>query len=120
MKKIWLPAIACLFVAAPLHASSAAEVCPSGSGLTQSCIEHMAFLGDDGDDLVKCFQELKSEYFGVNGVAGKGPKYKDKKDECVRIARLALSDITAAYVPGGDTSPRDALEDAIDEWSKDE
>jgi len=120
MKYLLLPAALVFFAGAPMQQSSAAEACPSGSGITSSCITHMSHLSEDGDNLVTCFRELKNEYFGVNGSAGKGPKYKKKKAECVRIARLALSDITAAYVPGGDTSPRDALEEAVEEWSKDE
>jgi len=76
----------------------------------------MAELTDDGDKLTQCIRELKSEYFGVNGASGKGPKYRKKRNECIIIATLALDAIESAYVPGGDTTPRDALEEVVDEW----
>lgn len=116
MKQLLLPVAVCFFAAAPFHSSFAAEVCPSGSGVTSSCIKHMAELTTDGDKLTQCIRELKSEYFGVNGASGKGPKYKKKRNECIIIATLALDAIESAYVPGGDTTPRDALEEVVDEW----
>lgn len=116
MKRLLLPAAVCFFAAAPIQSTFAAEACPSGSGVTATCITHMAELTSDGDKLTQCIRELKSEYFGVNGVAGKGPKYRKKRKECITIATLALDAIESAYVPGGDTSPRDALEEVVDEW----
>lgn len=116
MKRLLLPAAICFFAAAPIQPTFAAEACPSGSGVTSSCITHLAELTKDGDALTTCIRELKSEYFGVNGSAGKGPKYKKKRNECIIIATLALDAIESAYVPGGDTTPRDALEEVVDEW----
>lgn len=116
MKRLLLPAAICFFATAPFQSASAAEVCPSGSGVTSSCITHMTTLTSDADKLTKCIKELKSEYFGVNGSAGKGPKYKKKRNDCIIIATLALDAIESAYVPGGDTTPRDALEEVVDEW----
>jgi len=105
MKKYLLPAAVCFFAAAPLQSASAAEAYPSGSGVTQTCIDHMAELTSEGDALTQCIRELKSEYFGVNGVSGKGPKYRKKEKSALRSPRWHWTPLRAHRFPAATRRP---------------
>ncbi|MFK5980737.1 MAG: hypothetical protein QM488_17835 [Rhizobiaceae bacterium] len=117
MKRLLLSAVVLFTLAATMQSASAAEVCPPGR-MTQSCLKHMELLKNLGARLYHCFVALEAEYHGDTGNgAGKGQNYIIKRNECAQLASDALDDITDAYVPGGDTSPRRALEQAVDNWT---
>jgi len=128
MKIHTVVAAACLMIASTFTSGAimigAAQAqsgnqCAYGNKTDHTCLNRFKLVSENIAALQKCIYELKFEYEGGNWSGpGKGPKYDLKKGVCQQQARWVNDDIGTLYVLGGDTRPKEEIENFIAEMDK--